>query len=242
MNSVVSLSNICFSYNVEEDILKDISLDIKQGEVVSIIGNSGCGKSTLMNLIAGLLTPSQGIVQRTTDSISYLMQKPTLLSHLNVSENSLLAYQLLNNKTDDDVLDAACNLLNKFKLSAKDFLKFPNELSGGMKQRVALVQSLITEVDLYLYDEPFSAIDISTLEIIKEYIWRYFNNSNKTLVFITHNIDQALQLSNKVVVMRNDGSLKIMKFNTEFSETPPMYRNVTDIYNKYFISIIESMR
>ena len=241
MRTIVGLRNIDFSYNHRDHILKSFTMDFNAGEIVAIIGNSGCGKSTLLNIIAGLLLPQKGIVDKRTDSISYLMQKTTLLPHLTVEENSLLAYKLLNKKLNQTNIQNAQDLLYRFRLSDKDLHKFPEELSGGMKQRVGLVQSLLTDVSLYLYDEPFNAIDVSTLEIIKEYIWNYFRNTEKTLIFITHNIDQALQLSDHVIVIKDNETYTKLSFNTEFRETTPLYRNRLDAYNKYFLSIIERM-
>lgn len=241
MRRIVSLNNIDYSYNHIDYILKSFTMDFNAGEIVSIIGNSGCGKSTLLNIIAGLLSPQKGIVEKGTDSISYLMQNTTLLPHLTVEENSLLAYKLLNKELNQTHIQDARDLLYMFRLSDKDLQKFPEELSGGMKQRVGLIQSLLTDVSLYLYDEPFNAIDVSTLEIIKEYIWNYFKNKEKTLIFITHNIDQALQLSDHVIAIKDNNTYTKLSFDNEFRETSPLYRNRLETYNKYFLSIIESM-
>lgn len=239
---MIEIKDLTFHYSNSSDIISSLSLDISENSCVAIIGESGCGKTTLLNLIAGIITPNKGFVRKKTDDISYLMQYVTLLPYKTALENALLAYELRNKCVDKNIEKKAKELLALFRMGEDSFLKFPGELSGGMKQRIGLVQTLLTSSDLVLLDEPFNAIDVNALETIENYIWRYTKEERRTMVFITHNIEQALLLSDWVVIMGNNQAIQYVIPDKEYVELPPSQRIKKQEYKSLFYEIMERMK
>lgn len=237
----IELQNVEFAYDPKTPIFRDLSLKFANGDIVSIIGNSGCGKTTLLNLIAGVLTPTKGIIKRIDSSMSYLMQNITLLPYRTTLENTLLSCELRGIPVNDKK-NAAINLLQYFNIEPDAFDKFPEELSGGMIQRVGLIQTLLTDTSLVLLDEPFNAIDINALSRIKQYIWEHFVNNNKTMIFITHNIDQALQLSNRIIIMYKSAKLSEITPSVKYCSLSPEQRMDTIEYKNLFFDIIDKLK
>ena len=199
MNNIIELKNISKSYNTlngQIDAIKDISLDVKEGSFTSIVGSSGCGKSTLLNIIAGLEKTDTGkIIKKDNLKIGYMFQDDALLPYLTVWENAKLGLKLQGENNDKYVV----KLLENYGLkSFKD--KYPNELSGGMRQRVALIRTLATKPDLLLLDEPFSALDYQTRLKISEEVYQIIKKEKKTVIMITHDISEALSLSSEIYV------------------------------------------
>ena len=186
-------------------VIQDITLDIKQEEFVSIVGPSGCGKSTMFNIIAGLLEPSDGsITLRGSDPacgarIGYMLQQDLLFPWRTIIDNVCLGLELQGiNKKKRYAL--ARDHLARYGLA--DFAdQYPSTLSGGMRQRVALIRTLITEPDLILLDEPFSALDYQTRLVLEEEIVSILKENHKTVVLITHDIGEAIAMSDRVAVM-----------------------------------------
>ncbi len=186
--------------------LENISFDVHPGQFVTIIGPSGSGKSTIFNLIVGLLDPDEGEIcidgetcgQR-TGRVGYMPQRDLLLPWRNVLDNVILAQELLGIPTEISHAKAE-ELLPLFGLS--DFrAAYPNELSGGMRQRASLLRTMLTERDVLLLDEPFGALDALTRRELQDWlldIWRRFE---KTIIFITHDVDEALYLADRVLVL-----------------------------------------
>ena len=137
---------------------------------------------------------------------------------------------------------AAKEILDLFNIETEALNKFPKELSGGMKQRIGLLQTLLTDASLFLLDEPFNAIDINALNSIKLYIWEYLIKSNKTMIFITHNIDQALLLSDRILIMRSPTELLEIKPTKEYCSLSPDERIDTSEYKKLFFEIVENLK
>lgn len=237
----IEIQNIEFAYNSKHPLFTDLSLNIKCGDIISIVGNSGCGKTTLLNLIAGVLKPTKGDINKYDTNIAYLMQDVTLLPYKTAWENTFLACELrgipINEKEN-----AATQLLTLFNIEADAFDKFPKELSGGMKQRIGLIQTLLTDASLFLLDEPFNAIDINALNHIKLYIWKYVVQNRKSMIFITHNIDQALQLSNRILIMKDSKALSEIKPTISYCSLSPDKRMDTDEYKKLFFEIIDKLK
>lgn len=238
---MIHLKGISFKYD-QQVIIDSLSLDISKGEIVAIVGNSGCGKTTLLNLLAGILKPYEGTITINTHSITYLMQDVTLLSYKTTIENVLLAYMLRNHDIDKSITQKAIELLRHFQIEHDAFHKFPNELSGGMKQRIGLVQTLLTAPDLLFLDEPFNAIDVNTLEAIESYVWNFVNNGGRTMVFITHNLEQALLLSSKIVIMRNNHTVQEVVPTAGYISRSPSQRADTEEFKNLFFEIIERMK
>ena len=157
---------------------------------------------------------------------------------------NLIAGVLLPSKGEIKKSDkqAAKEILDLFNIETEALNKFPKELSGGMKQRIGLLQTLLTDASLFLLDEPFNAIDINALNSIKLYIWEYLIKSNKTMIFITHNIDQALLLSDRILIMRSPTELLEIKPAKEYCSLSPDERIDTSEYKKLFFEIVENLK
>lgn len=186
--------------------LDDIDLEIRANEFLSLVGRSGCGKSTLLRIISGLLAPTEGTVSVASEhvvkprqDVSFMFQKPALLPWRNVFGNVMLPVEMLRLKRRDH-LDRAHKLLELAGL-AKFEGKLPHELSGGMQQRVSLCRALIQRPRVLLMDEPFSALDSLTRQDLSEELQRILTEESTTIVFVTHSIDEAILLSDRIVVM-----------------------------------------
>ena len=194
--------------------LSNITLNVERGEFIAIVGSSGCGKSTLLSLISGLIRPSRGSiaiagrnVTAPSPRVGYMFQKDTLLDWRTILDNVLIGAELL--KLDRKVArQRAIDLLTRYGLG--EFVHaLPNQLSGGMRQRVALARTLCCEPDLLLLDEPFSALDYQTRLALSDEIAAILRNENKTVVLVTHDIGEAISMADRVIVMsRRPGRIK----------------------------------
>lgn len=187
--------------------LEPVSLTVKAGEFLSLVGPSGCGKTTLLRMVAGLLPITAGqirvgnrVVIQPDRRVSLVFQKPTLLPWRTILENCLLPNQIMHNRSTADVRADADHLLALTGLSGFRH-RYPSELSGGMQQRAAIVRALISEPEVLLMDEPFSALDEFTRENLNEELSRIQARTRTTVIFVTHNISEAVFLSHRVGVM-----------------------------------------
>ncbi|NLK44735.1 MAG: ABC transporter ATP-binding protein [Tissierellia bacterium] len=210
-NTVVEINNIGMTYHSlegETEAIKNIDLNIYEGEIVGIVGPSGCGKSTLLSIIAGLIEPSSGTVLvkgqkvcRSNRNIGYMFQKDQLLEWRNILQNVVLGLEI-QGKLNSQYYEKARNLLNNYGLG--DFIhSYPSQLSGGMRQRVALIRTLILEPDFLLLDEPFSALDYQTRLAISDEIGVILKKEGKTGLLVTHDIAEAISLCDRVVILSN---------------------------------------
>jgi NitT/TauT family transport system ATP-binding protein len=188
------------------EALREIELDVAEGEFVAVVGRSGCGKSTLLRLIAGLLPPTAGEVEvsgervtRPRRDIAMMFQRPALLPWRTVLDNVLLPVQIFGWRKATH-RDRAYELLELAGLAGFE-RRLPHELSGGMQQRVALCRALITNPRVMLMDEPFSALDALTREELSGELQRVHMDNGATIVFVTHSIDEAVLLADRVVVL-----------------------------------------
>lgn len=204
MNNILEIKNISKTfYTLKEEIkaIEDISLDVKDKEFLSIVGSSGCGKSTLLNILALLDKPNSGTIKYYKDKpiIGYMLQEDALLPWLNILDNATIGLDIMNIKTKNNI-DYVKKLLITYGL--KDFLdKYPNQLSGGMKQRVALIRTLAIKPDILLLDEPFSALDYQSRLAVSDDVYQIIKKEEKTVVMITHDIAEAISLSDRIVVL-----------------------------------------
>ncbi len=182
--------------------LENINLNIRQSEFISIIGPSGCGKSTLLKIIGNLEKPSKGEIRYkdgANQQMGFVFQDATLLPWKNVQKNAEFPLEIQNKKTKENLerLDGLLELagLTEFKTA------LPRELSGGMKQRVSIVRALSYDAPLLLMDEPFGALDALTRDNLNEQLLHIWENTKKTIIFVTHSIEEAAFLSDRVVVM-----------------------------------------
>lgn len=186
--------------------LEDVSVDVEEGDFVSVVGPSGCGKSTLLKVLAGLIPYSSGDVlidgkrvEGPSRRVGVVFQDPLLLEWRTVLENVMLPVQVMR-LTYDTYLER-CNALLAMTGLEKFADSYPNELSGGMQQRVAICRALVTDPEILLMDEPFGALDAMTRDYMNLELLRLWEESKKTILLITHSISEAVFLSNRVYVM-----------------------------------------
>lgn len=202
MNNIISLKNICKSFytlNGEINVIDNINLDINKNDFIAIVGTSGCGKSTLLNIISGLDNDFKGKVESSDINVGYMLQDDALIEYYNIFDNICLGLKIKNmyNKNNIDYVN---NLIKKYELDLfKD--KHPSELSGGMRQRVALIRTLALKPNVLLLDEPFSALDYTTRLMVNDDVKKIIKNENITTIMVTHDVNEALRMSNKVVVL-----------------------------------------
>lgn len=186
--------------------LEPTSLNIEDGSFVAIVGPSGCGKSTLFNVIAGLLQPDFGEVQLadevvtgTAGHVGYMLQKDLLMPWRTVEDNITMAARLTRRVTNDDRAEAR-RVARQYGLG--EFLRhYPHALSGGMRQRVAFMRTLVTQHPLLLLDEPFGALDAQTRLEMQQWLLQVWKDAKRTVLFITHDVDESIFLSDRVLVM-----------------------------------------
>lgn len=206
----ISIRNIEHVYKTSEkkdiQVLQNINLDIKEGEFVCIVGPSGCGKSTLLNIIGGLIPPTAGSIKVGKDNIKgpgkdrgVVFQGYALLPWRTVIENVQLGLEInrIPKKERRDIAQKYLDLVGLVQYEKY----YPNQLSGGMKQRVAIARALAYNPDILLMDEPFSALDAQTRELLQGELLEIWKKTKKTIIFITHSVDEAVYLANKVVIM-----------------------------------------
>lgn len=203
MNKILSVNNIFKSYNNKNGevvAIDDLSFDVFEGEFLSIIGSSGCGKSTILNILSGLDKDYEGSY-KFADGItpSYMLQEDALFPWLTVLENTVIGLKI-QKKYNKENIDYVKHLLTKYGL--KDFMDTKiNNLSGGMKQRVALIRTIATKPNLIFLDEPFSALDYQTRLKVSDDIYKIVKEENITVIMVTHNISEAISVSDRVLVL-----------------------------------------
>lgn len=202
MTAIIQLNDIMHRYD-KDIVIHNINLELNKGEIVALIGPSGSGKSTILNIIGGLLIPSRGEcllqgerINGKTGHVSFMPQTHSLMPWRTVIQNINLATEISAN----DSVNKAEQLLERAGFtSIKD--RYPNELSGGMKQRVSFLRALNTEHQLLLLDEPFSALDEITRNDMQIWLKSLLLESDKTVLMITHSIDEAIKMSNRILVL-----------------------------------------
>lgn len=209
MQNILELKNIGYSYHSlhgETRALENISFAVGEGEFLAIVGPSGCGKSTLLSIIAGLLAPEQGTIRfhnpdgsMNYPGIGYMLQHDHLFEWRSVYRNVTLGLELHHMLTPERLKNVD-RLLEEYGLYAfRD--KKPSELSGGMKQRAALIRTLALEPQLLLLDEPFSALDYQTRLMVSSDICRLIRKAGKTMIIITHDLSEAVSLADRVIIL-----------------------------------------
>lgn len=241
MNNIVEIKDMSLIYNTPEGetlAVDNLSLSIKKGEFVAIVGPSGCGKSTILSVIAGLLKPTTGIVNVNTNSIiGYMLQKDYLFEWRNIFDNVCLGLEIQKKLTEEEK-NYAHKLLEQYGLS--DFEKsYPSQLSGGMRQRAALIRTLMLKPEILLLDEPFSALDYQTRLSVSDEIGTVIKKEKKTAILVTHDISEAISLSDKVFVLtKRPAKLKsIYEINLTAENRTPMKSREAPEFKDYFNNI-----
>ena len=206
MSDLLCLNNVSMIYHsptAETLALDRLDFCLGEDEFLSLVGPSGCGKTTILSLISGLLQPTSGTVTHLDGSkdinIGYMLQRDHLFEWRTIWQNIILGLEIKHIKTADR-LDKARALLDKYGLS--EFCdSYPRQLSGGMRQRVALIRTLATDPDMLLLDEPFSALDYQTRLRITDDVHAIIKNEHKSTVLVTHDIGEAISLSDRIIVL-----------------------------------------
>lgn len=247
MQKLLEVNNISKTFNTlngEINAIKSISFDVNNEQFIAIVGSSGCGKSTLLNIISGLLEKTNGTIKfyKENPIIGYMLQEDALLPYLNILDNATLGLSLKKIKTKENI-EYTKKLLEIYGL--KDFIyKYPKELSGGMKQRVALIRTLAIKPDILLLDEPFSALDYQSRLSVSEDVYNIIKKEKKTVIMITHDIAEAISLSDKIIVLSKRPSIvkKIYDIKMENKSTPINNRKCkefSDYYDKIWRDLDE---
>jgi len=238
----LEVKNLNHSFGFSE-ILRDINFTLNKGEVLSIVGPSGGGKTTLLHLCANLLDVEEGLVINSFKKTAFAFQEPRLLPWKNVVDNIALGLiakgekkQLAREKSKEIALT--------FGLDKEDFEKFPKDLSGGMKQRVSFARALVTKPDLLFLDEPFSALDIGLKKELQNILIKKIENKELSILFITHDLMEAIRLSHKVLLLKADPGQIVNSFSYDLPQNQRndefVYKQTADLLqNKSIISTFE---
>ena len=239
---LLTISSVSLTYHSKKSetlALDNLSFDVNDGEFVSIVGPSGCGKTTILSLICGLIKPTNGEifvdqtkVTKPNSKVGYMLQRDNLFEWLTIEKNVLLGLEIMHKKTKDMVARAK-DLLQKYGLS--DFAShYPSELSGGMRQRVALIRTLATSPNILLLDEPCSALDYQTRLVVQEDIFNIISQEKKTAVLVTHDITEAISMSDRIIIL-SDRPGKVKKIiKLDYGKMSPFERRKTPEFSKYF--------
>ncbi len=226
--------------------LEDVSFKVKKGEFFVILGPSGCGKSTLIKILSGLLTPTKGDVfvngQRVVEplkKVGIVFQSPILLKWSTVAENILLPVTALGLPVKD-YIDKVDELLELVGL--QDFKdKYPRELSGGMQQRVSIARALILEPDFLLMDEPFGALDAITRDVMNFELLKIWEKKNQTILFITHSIDEAALMADRVMVMSPRPGRVEYSVDIELERPRTLETRTTEAFRRYVADLYKKL-
>ncbi|AOZ91144.1 ABC transporter ATP-binding protein [Paenibacillus crassostreae] len=217
MVPVVELNDVAHIYITDREAslaVDQLQMTVSQGEFVSLVGPSGCGKTTILSIIAGLIIPSQGEVlvngrniAGPTSEVGYMLQQDYLFPWRTILNNALLGLELTGALTRENIAKTSA-LLAEMGLQGKENF-YPLQLSGGMRQRVALVRTLATDPDLLLLDEPFSALDYQTKLQLEDLISRTLRERKKTAVLVTHDLSEAIAMSDRIILLgSNPGRIR----------------------------------
>ncbi|EMI9090289.1 MULTISPECIES: ABC transporter ATP-binding protein [Bacillus] len=235
--NILQFHNVSFHYD-EKPIIKELNASIQDKEFVSIIGPSGCGKSTLFRLITGLEETSTGqieLIETKSHPVGYMPQKDMLLPWRTIIENAALPLECQGVQKKEAQIKAK-ELLHKFGLQGYE-TKYPKDLSGGMRQRVSFIRTLLTGGEILLLDEPFSALDALTKASLQEWLFEQWKEWEKTILFITHDVEEALFLSNRIFVVENQ------PITTLTERIVPLDRNRTrkDLYKPEVLALKDEL-
>lgn len=241
---LMKVNNVKKSFNTingEIEAIKNIDLEIKDGEFIAIVGPSGCGKSTLLSILANLEEASSGniIYDNSNPKIGYMLQDDALLDHLTIMDNACLGLKILHLYNDTNVKYVE-DLLDKYDLlNFKD--KHPYELSGGMKQRVALIRTLAIKPDILFLDEPFSALDYTTRLNVSNDVFQIIKSLNKTTIMVSHDIAEAISMADRVVVLSKSPATIKNIYTINIKGNNLLERRKDENFNNYYESILKDM-
>lgn len=237
MKKILEIKNLRKIYHTKKaEILAvdDFSFDLYEGEFISIVGPSGCGKSTVLSILSGLLDKSGGEVNYDPKiKFGYMLQEDSLFPFRNIIDNCLLGLEIKKENNLENK-EYVTNLLNTYGL--KDFIhSFPENLSGGMRQRCALIRTLATKPDILLLDEPFSALDYQSRLAVSDDVYKIIKKEKKSAIMVTHDLAEAISMSDRVIVLSDRPSHIKNIYNIELSKKSNPIENRKDKeFSKYY--------
>ena len=235
MKEVLRFENVCKHYHSRQGetlAVDNVSFSVKEGEFVAIIGPSGCGKTTLLSLAAGLIPPTSGRVKNDGVSFGYMLQKDELFAWRTIEKNIFLPLEIKGTLCET-TKKRAIALAEKYGLG--QFLKnYPHSLSGGMRQRAALIRTLSVSPDVLLLDEPFSALDYQTRLTVCNDVYSIIRSEHKTALLITHDISEAISVADKIIVLSARPARVIARHDISFPESEPLKRRENSEFSKWF--------
>ena len=244
MERILELNNIHYSYHTlegETPALKNISFSLNKGEFIAIVGPSGCGKTTLLSLVAGLLTPENGSIKingkhqtESTTNVGYMLQHDELFEWRNIYHNVLLGLEIQHMMTAK-AKQKANNLLDNYGLGNFKNSR-PSELSGGMRQRAALIRTLVLDPEILLLDEPFSALDYQTRLNVGNDIGQIIRKEGKSALLVTHDLSEAISLADRVIILtkRPATILQTLQIIFKLENDTPLNRRNAPEFKTYF--------
>ena len=244
MPPILEVSGLSYSYHTisgETKALSDISFQVETGEFIAIVGPSGCGKSTLLSLISGLLPPEEGSIlingvplSKSQCRIGYMLQSDQLFEWRTIIQNAALGLEI-QKKMDHAAGDRLHRLLKTYGLEQFEHSR-PSELSGGMRQRAALIRTLALEPELLLLDEPFSALDYQTRLNVSDDIGKILKKQRKPAILVTHDISEAISMADRVLILskRPATVIKIVPIDLDMKDRTPLSSRNAPAFKSYF--------
>ncbi len=241
--NILTLDRVKLCYHTKESetlAIDGLSFSVNLGEFVAIIGPSGCGKTSILSLISGVIERSGGniylkdtLITSPIDKIGYMLQKDELFPWLTIEKNVYLPLEIKKNLTKENK-EFATSLLDKYGL--KEFKKYyPYQLSGGMRQRAALIRTLSSRPEVLLLDEPFSALDYQTRLSVCDDVYKIIKSEKKTAILVTHDISEAISLADKIIVLTKRPAMVKSEFKLEFDKSlTPLKRREDKSFSTWF--------
>ena len=238
MSEILRFENVTLRYhsdNGETIAVENLSFEIQSGEFVAIVGPSGCGKTTVLSLAAGLLSPSEGKVSFLGKSFGYMLQRDELFPWRTIEKNLFLPLEIKHMMSEENK-KRALSLAEKYGLG--EFLhRYPDQLSGGMRQRAALIRTLASDPDLLLLDEPFSALDYQTRLSVCDDVYRIIESEGKTALLVTHDLSEAISLADRIFVLTKRPARLLSVHAMDFEESEPLKRRNARGFSAVFESL-----
>lgn len=236
---LLEVKNLKKIFHTEKDdvlALENVSFDVYENEFISLVGPSGCGKSTILSILSGLNKPTDGNIKFSRDiTVGYMLQNDCLFEWRTILENCLLGLEITGKLTNENK-DYVIELLKTYGLyDFKD--KYPSSLSGGMRQRVSLIRTLALKPDILLLDEPMSALDSQTRMAIGEDIFNIIKHEGKSVIMVTHDINEAISMSDRILVLSNRPGVVKSIYNINISGDTLLKRRSHRLFSSYYEQI-----
>lgn len=240
MNNLLKITNLkktYFNLSGEVETIKDLSFIVNQSDFIALVGPSGCGKSTILSIIKGLENKTSGNIEIEDNiTIGYMLQQDCLCDWLNILDNCLLGLSIQEKNTNNNI-NKVIDLLIKYGL--EEFMyDYPKNLSGGMRQRVALIRTLALNPDILLLDEPFSALDYQTRLTLSDEIYNIIKKEGKTAIMVTHDIAEAISMSDRIILLSKRPAMIKNIYNIDLeNKKNPMENRKDKKFIKYYEQI-----